>query len=446
MPLEGRFAIGLDEFMLRLGHLNVLASILPTITVSKQRVGRRLADDLVKPVTIETGEVAQVGWYLAQKNLSAVETGDGRIRPAHPKARYKRLKVCLAERGEVMAVESLDGAPVTIWFQDKAIADPRTASKVGAVTVEVREISNKSGVSHLVDWAAILGITNARYALTSHGRVLSALANSTEIASSRNPYVIGAERIAFAWQLFATDGDMLRPMVNRLCQITDLGKTGAIELILEIFRDLQKQASTDRATISSRAVRGLRDMQEDLGLGRGSKPVRSKEPTATAWHRASSRLESLTDLGLLQKFEASGKSRQFDYFYRKTAALDALNESLQSEQPILEILDKRLVASLFGSTLRAGSHSECASVLFDAVRVAVTPTGVHIESSAIAASAVAAARGIVLEIGAARDRIIGLAHSHSELARLSRGYSGTRPEFVSITVPTFERLGPKVFE
>jgi hypothetical protein len=356
------------------------------------------------------------------------------------KSRYKNLFLTLENQGKPIRIKNRQRGQIEVWFQDKAIADLRTPSKVGAVTVEVREISNKSGVSHLLDWAAILGILSARHSLTAHGRMLASV--SRHLAKGEeNPYIIGAERVAFGWLLFSFDADVIPPLIRELAASSAVTKGDAMEMIVQVYNQMQKFASTHQNSLSSRATRGIRELREDLG---GRRAMLAEKPTNTAWHRVSSRLESLVDLGLLQKQDFEGGSRQYDYYYRPTSRLLALHTALQS-QNLATILQTSLAAILFNGQLKSISLSDEAEILFNAVRMLMGPTGVHIDSCAVGASVLAADRGILLEPGTARERLINLALQHPEVARLARGYTGSGAEFMSVSMTQLGARGPAVF-
>ncbi len=448
MKLEGRIALGLDEFMLRLGHLKVLTSILKRTYGNRARISRHLAEGLTQQVLVPEDELQDFGEYLAKKKLGVVVDENGKETPPHSKARYSHLRVSLDAKGGVAAVSQGQG-PLKAWFQDVAIASRHTRSKVGAVTADTREISNKSGVSHLVDWALIAGIANRRLGLTAVGRALDIVCD--RVASQptgfvgANPYVIGPERIALAWMLFMADGDVLARLLIRLAALESLGKAEAMELIVEVYNDLRDQANRGDASVTVNSARAVRDFQKDLGLS--SSIARRGKLTSTVWHRISSRLESLTDLGLLEKTDSAGTSRQFDYYYRPTDSLRKAAASLRDASSPTAWVNTQLAEALtsVGQGAAERASRDVGRELLMALKLSQGPTGVHIDSFTIVAASLASMNGASLAFAEARERLTGAALKHPEVIRLSRGYTGSGAEFASISLDRLEQLGPSVF-
>ena len=64
IPLEGRLLSGLDEFMLRLGHLKFLCAVGVDVGSSWFRIEREAANRLVQPQEVPDGRIATVAEYL----------------------------------------------------------------------------------------------------------------------------------------------------------------------------------------------------------------------------------------------------------------------------------------------------------------------------------------------------------------------------------------------
>lgn len=449
MKLEGRIATGLDEFMLRLGHLKVLLDLLATGSGNRQRLARRLAEELTQLVAVPPAQMQDVGRYLANKELSHVTSWEGTSKSPRPKARYKHLRVHLSVDGGIeRIVDDRSSSPARIWFQDLAIADSRTRSKVGAVTTDREQITNKSGVSHLIDWAVILGVATKRLGLTTVGRTLKSLRDKVESdeahGGTRNPYVIGAERVVFLWLLAQVDGDVLIRLLPVLAGSDEIVKSEAMEMMLSLAAAIQDDLNKNRNGMSNTGLRVLRSLKEDLGTLMPSRARRSK-PSSTVWHRISSRLEALTDVGLLEKTDKQGVPHHFEYYYRPTAALRVACDSLRDAVSIQDWAANHIVdftATSLGVEL---TNDGCEPELFDAALLTTGQTGIHIDSFAIAAGTLALARGKRLTIARARQALEDLATRHPEIARLSRGYVGSGAEFASVIVSKLEALGPAAF-
>src|SRR5690242_15132287 len=137
IAMEGRIALGLDEFMLRLGHLTVLSHVATTVNHRASRFERDLAMFLTRPTAIAANTVGRVTTYLIEKKLCPVA---GRASDGSRGAsdyRYPHLEVVISENDEIgrNSVRSIDGAPLAIWWQDYQLSDERLESAVGAVTV-----------------------------------------------------------------------------------------------------------------------------------------------------------------------------------------------------------------------------------------------------------------------------------------------------------------------
>jgi len=348
----------------------------------------------------------------------------------------------------ISEIQCQDGGTPKLWFQDLGIADRRTRSKVGAVTADTREVTNKSGVSHLVDWAIILGIANRRLGLTAAGRALAIVCDQgqhlTPGNSETNPYIIGPERLVFGWLLFVSDGDVTARLIRHLGGVKSVSKSDAVELAKALAEEMRLEAVRDSARTSVAATRALREFQQDLGL-RSSGRTRSGAPASTLWHRMSSRLESLTDLGFLEKIDEEGRSRHFDYYYRPTKTLMVASEGLRDSTTPVEWAGRHLASTLLGALGESAGPWDARRELFQALLLSIGPTGVHIDSFALVAASLALMAGKPLSITGSRDRLIKLAIDRPEIVRLTRGYSGSGAEFASIVIGKLEKTGEAVF-
>jgi hypothetical protein len=218
-----------------------------------------------------------------------------------------------------------------------------------------------------------------------------------------------------------------------------------MDLIVEIYNDLRDQANRGDASVTVNSARAVRDFQKDLGLS--SSTSRRRKLTSTVWHRISSRLESLTDLGLLEKTDATGTARQFDYYYRPTDSLRKAAASLHDASSPTEWVDTHLAEALTSASQAAMDRTsgDVGRELLTALKLSQGPTGVHIDSFTIVATSLASMNGASLSFAEARKRLTEAALKHPEVIRLSRGYTGSRAEFASIALGRLEQLGPSAF-
>ena len=89
------------------------------------------------------------------------------------------------------------------------------------------------------------------------------------------------------------------------------------------------------------------------------------------------------------------------------------------------------------STLTSGP---CADEMRKAIRLAMAPTELHIETFAVLAATLALAAGKQLSIAGASGRLHELAARHPQIVSLSRGYSGAGAEFASIDLKAIEAV------
>lgn len=435
MRFEGRIAIGLDEFMLRLGHIKLLLTPLKTTNGNRARIARDLAQTLTRFVDVPLEAVTDLGNYLVHKKLSKVRRPDGFIVTAHPKARYSDVTVVVGQNAEVLSIDqSSTGKDLRVWYEDLKLSDRRISSRVGAVTADTREISNKSGVSHLVDWSVILGVANRRLSLTAAGRtieIVCAEATSAGI-SSENPYIIGPEKLALARTLFAADGDFLARLFLELESVPSLSKTDAMGLGVELSGRMIIEASRSGGSVSNSTKRLLRDLQSDMS-GSSGRLARKAKPSSSAWHRMSSRLESLVDLGFLDKTDTTGSSRSFDYYYRPTDTLRRASQGLKDAESPSAWADGELSGMFELVDTSESDTSGCEGEIADALALCLGPTGVHIDSYSVVAASLALMRRKLLQIADARSQLTQLAIEEPDLIRLSRGYVGSRAEFASLS-------------
>ena len=69
IPLEGRVLAGLDEFMLRLGHLKVLCAVAVDVGGSWSRIEREYAKFLTDLIVVPDEEIEQVQYQLDPPRL-----------------------------------------------------------------------------------------------------------------------------------------------------------------------------------------------------------------------------------------------------------------------------------------------------------------------------------------------------------------------------------------
>jgi hypothetical protein len=427
IALEGRVLAGLDEFMLRLGHLKVLASVGVEVGGNWSRIEREFASFLTSQVSVPEDGLASLASYLLQKRLcpSALEIASSQHREEY---RYPDLIVGLDQAGRAIIQNPV--GPVRVWRQDLWLSDPQVTSKVGAVTVNAKSRS-KTGVSHIRDWATIIDLFSASGQLAAEGHLALKLEQDAEGESwKRNPYVLNGERLIFAYLIWSADIDVFSRFVPRLLHSQfPLRKAEATEVFTSAIRDLSDHAEGSRSLSAPRQYRLLHSLRELQGNPRPGSPK-----STTIWHRTASRLESMVDLGLLDK-GSGGESERYEYTYYPTPALSRCADSLGRSTTAEGWIEDHLASVIF--------DTDPISELLDPTEVypllrRITPclgrpiSLVPIVPLALGISWLLALQSRPITILAARNSIESFARAHPELARLSRGSSGSRAEFISL--------------
>ena len=95
IPVEGRVLLGLDEFMLRLGHLKVLCGVAAQAGGSRSRVRRETVRTLTKPCVVPDG--ARIVWPGPMVILSEPRT-TSRVPSRRTIASSVLVWICLGNR------------------------------------------------------------------------------------------------------------------------------------------------------------------------------------------------------------------------------------------------------------------------------------------------------------------------------------------------------------
>src|SRR5688572_24136556 len=136
IPVDGRIAPGLDEFMLRLGQLSTLAHVASFITRRFTRLERDFGEFICRPTFVAEEANAHVAKYLLAKNLcptAIVATPDSsRARSSYRYPDLELFRNNVTGHPEFRVRNRGDG-PVTVWWQDWCLSSPEMESCVGAV-------------------------------------------------------------------------------------------------------------------------------------------------------------------------------------------------------------------------------------------------------------------------------------------------------------------------
>jgi len=436
IPLEGRALAGLDEFMLRLGHLSTICRVAATDGGSAYRFERAVTAKFSKLIVVPQRLVPAFARYVRVKGLSPIvttkkKTEKGEISEKPIEYRYPTIQVT-DPAGPNETVVSVRGEILGQW-QDVNLADPEVPSKVGAISFGGKK-GSKTSLSHLLDWGGFLGLFNPAGALTNFGQLIAKYADVTGTLDS-NPYVLGAEKLIFGFLIVREDFDLFASLIDLLAAETGvLRRSDAMQLYANAVTML-----SDRAEKSRSLSQGRR--QELFSLWREIKPKRQGDDqiSSTAWHRVSARLENFVDLGILRK----EISEQYEYKYRHTDNLLRAKHTLESSVDATDWIDRHLVDVLTGATASDRQveveHLEPLLVkLLTVLSRPMSPLPLDVVASGVAALSLQ--DGVPITVGTARRSLEGYAVAHPERARLSSGTT-RKAEYISINAASLVRGG-----
>jgi hypothetical protein len=371
--------------------------------------------------------------YLAEKELCRVVEDEGS--PSSDRDyRYPALTVSIQSGDHHLSVAP--GENKAVWWQDLCLSSPDVRSRVGAVTINKGKSSSKTGLSHIMDWVRILNLATHSGELSAEGHLIASLGRFRAYeAWIRNPYVIGVEKIIYAYQLLSADLDVFQRLTHfLLAQNSPIRKQSGTLSLIKTVAQISEEA--EHGQLTTQQIYRLSQHIRDLDV-QGERSAAEKATSgSTAWHRTASRLEMYVDLGLLEKGRGSAREL-YEYVYYPTHALHRAQEATEDTTVSgSDWVDKHLMWILFGGT-RPASAASTADVL-EAVPQAVNALGraanvLPLSSLSLGISCILHDRDIACSIASIRNVLEGIAKENPSLARLSRGSSGERPEFISFT-------------
>ena len=428
IKLSGRAMHGLDEFMLRTGHLKVVSNVASEVGGARHRVERAAAEMLMSSTEVPSSQLEQVSRYLELKHLCPIQRDD----PAVDTSRFRYPDLIVADVSGV-SVRSSGVQAIEIWWQDFCLSDPRVRSAVGGVTAEAKS-GSKTGLSHVFDWAESLGLLSSSAQATPMGRLLAKLqGNTSGMRWLENPYILLEDRVILGFLLLTADLDVFSRFICRLAGSTfPLTKRAGARQFAAAVVDLVDEV--DAATyLGTRQQFHLGDLLRDLQRSARRNAAQLGD-TSIAWHRAASRLETYVDLGFLAK-DTRSPAERYDYIYYPTPLLEQVALSLRETSEPEEWIDRQLVRSILGHPTEDESlNLDCIRKLLPPVLEAIrSPSRVlPIDAVTIGIVQLAARKGYSFSVGGVRNAVEELAKKHPDVARLARGSQGQRAEFVTI--------------
>jgi hypothetical protein len=423
--LEGRVLPGLDEFMLRLGHLTVICEASSRVRASWKRVTNEAAEALTKPVVVQPSHADGMAQYLFRKKLCPVSN----VHSQKSKEEFRYPDLLIDAPGKNL--QSADGKPPVVWWQDLCLSTPEVRSRVGTVS-STGKSGSKTALSHICDWALLLELITPSAELSHAARLLIRLDRSTDQLAAGNPYIHGYDRIVFAVAVFRGDFDLFARFAPKLAQTSQpVRKSLGRELFAETIEQIATEAERARHLSSSRQYKLFQQMRE---LEKAASRTRKEAgETSTAWHRAASRLETYVDLGLLEKARR-GEEEKYEYVYYSTSRLQDAVNSIAESATAEEWIEQHLIRVLFGKQANEQlGDTELTSMIRSISTALELPTRVlPIDVVAQGLTWLTAKQGRPISLASARGAVEDFAKRNPDQARLSRGSSGDRAEFVSI--------------
>ena len=401
---------------------------------SSHRLANGLIERLIQPVELNETDFDAVGEYLATKklctNLDEENITDSLVRDY----RYQDIGYRKAKDGNAYLIEKLEATDehASVWFQDYCLAQATVRSRVGAVTAKGK-YGSKTGVSHLLEWAQELdlisrtGIASPVAELVAHERRF----NDSGTGFS-NPYVLGKELIPLGYAYIWADFDVFAQHVKLLSSISEtFARKKATEVYINAVLQLTDRTENSRS-LSNSQTRSIFALWRDLQ--QGPKKERSDNlHTKTAWHRASSRFEMLTDLGFLTKKQAN-KNDKYQYKYRVTEQTRIAAKTLASTDSASEWFDNAFLGIVRGKELSpepAPPELLLAHLppVVDALRRPTAPLPMDAVMLGLAMQLYAT--NDEHSMGGLREGLRQLANKQPELARISRGTTAKSAGLIS---------------
>lgn len=433
MVLDGLITAGLDEFKLRTGHLRVVCNTAVELRASLYRTNEAVAATLTEECEIPASDEGCVLDYLLNKKL-CTKTDDKKGMGSKSSRAFRYPEITIESTDDVdKVVSTVAGSLPKIWWQDLCLADSLVPSKVGAVTTGARG-GGTTGLSHIFDWAETLGLITKTAEPSLMASLLVKLDGSTDGETwIANPYIPSWERLVVAYLVIRSDMDLFPFLVSEIVQHSGkITRRDATDMFASALHRVVREAENATYLTRGRQINLYKQLSE-LEKAARKKGWDDIARTSTAWHRASSRFETYVDLGLLRKRSED----KFNYVYQVDSHLVDVSRSLERAASSEQWIEDHLVESILrcDSARAPLSVSETLRLLPPILGKLDSPVSNYpIDVITLGIVLVMCQEGQVLSFGAARGSLLQLSRERSDVARLSRGYSGDRAEYISLNV------------
>ncbi|MFC1575526.1 hypothetical protein ACFL5A_02625 [Gemmatimonadota bacterium] len=425
--------VGLDEWMLRLGHLKVVCSAGIQSGAGRRRIKQKATEILTETLPWSDGPTGALAVYLKRKKLAP------ELRDESGQFRYPDLGLVEQDGAwDLVSLSKADSGPTPgVTRQDHWFSQEGLRSRTGAISVGGRH-GSKTGLDHVLDWAEMTGLMSRSGQILPPGLLLARHRPlCLDLAPHCNPYRFGPEWIIPGFLLIEADIDVFGRFTRALSTVEEpiTKKTGARAFARAVL-DLADEAEEDRSLTSGQryAIAGvLRDLQRSVRRTR-AQDEETLGAAATTWHRASSRLETYADLGILEKARAE-QDFSYEYRYLRTPVFRSLLNSLENATDTQQWLEGDLFPAITGK--EEGDQAISDDMLREELPALASTIGrptmpLPIETVALWMVVRGIEEGLGTSISAARDALRRVARSDSAFIRLSRGSYGEREEFISL--------------
>jgi len=432
LKLSGRALVGLDEFMLRIGHLRVLAHVAAQLGGSRSKTERFAAEFLRD--SIQVPAAAHIAEYLGLKRLCPVKGKDDHLSTNERRVNFRYPDITIVDEAGHFRFQG-EARSVSLMWQDAQLAHPRVPSRVGAITTEAKS-GSKTGLSHIFDWAIGLDLISQSSQAGPLARVFSSGTDSSSALPFSNPYIPGPEILPAAFLSVGADADVFARLVRRLNSSANfpLKKREAAVLFASVVEEIDSESLRANYLTTSQRFK-LSSLLRDLKRSARTSRTNLGE-TSTAWHRTASRLESYVDFGLLKKGVSSEKEK-YEYIYYRTERLALVAGQIESATTIEEWIGSSLtyLVSDQQPQSRRYTAAEFTTILKTAVEAIKSPTSVlPLDALTLYTMETALRANRPAPYGDTRAQLEQFARDNEHVARLARGRSGRGAEFLTINI------------
>jgi len=427
IPLDGRVLLGLDEFMLRYGHLRVLCSLASENKLTLSKLEKKTSEKLMNLTDVPEELEEDIAFYLKSKSLCLIE---GKTKETARKKSFRYPDLILKEeKKDTFKVASLKtNERPKIWWQDLCLSSSEIVSGVGAVTADLK---THTGLSHVIEWSQKLGLLGKTGKLSPYGRLVAKLNDPIDFeTNATNPYMSKQDILIIGFSFLSSDMDVFSRLIPKILDWgTIIKRQDAQKLFRLTVEDIAREAKNSKL-LGARQKSTIMKLYKDLKKVSGRRET-TLEESSTAWHRASSRFETYVELGFLEKFS----QERLSFIYRPTDKLrnaaDLISKDYTSSRDWLEDNLTELITGTKKAEEKINSE-DLMGFLPTLLSVLKRPTeSFPINAICLGIVFLMSKKGRLVKINAVRKCIETLSREYPDSARLMRGRIGNRAEFVS---------------